>query len=201
MFKRVVMVLAALMLLTSIGFAQDNTKVVVDKSMLTPEQLAKVQMAQTTEQVQHVAEQVQEVGKFAGVGKEIGEAVNGSLSAITENANKFANTKVGVFTMWIVAFKVLGDNVIRLGLSLICMILFTGIFTWIWGKNFIPRRILSEEIEGPDKTKTKKYVLFPTNLDERRNEYSFSIRNERTTYVVIYVLLMLITLGFGGCNI
>lgn len=196
---RIALVAVTLLTVTTAAFAQDANKVVVDKSLLTPEQMAKVKAAQTVEQVTQVADQVQQVGKYAGLGKEVGEAVNGSLSAITDNANKFANTKVGTFTMWIVAFKVLGVQAIRLSLALIFMTVFTCVFLWIWGQNFIPRRILAEETEGPDKTKTRKYVLFPKDLDDRRNEYSFSIRNERTTYVVIYVILMLITLGLGGC--
>ncbi len=175
LFKRVVLTLVMLLAFATVAFAQDPNKVVVDKSMLTPDQLAKVQTNQTIEQVK-------QVGQFAGLGKEIGEGVNGALSAITDNANKFANTKAGEYTMWMVAFKILGKDAIRLGLSLLFAAVFTVVFVWMYSRNAIPRRMLIEQT-GKD----------------RKWEYIRADSDAQVFYSVAYAVLMLIALAVGGC--
>lgn len=165
----------ALLTIASTASAQNPDQVVVDKSLLTKEQLAKVQ-------VNNTLEQVQQVGQFAGVGKEISDAVNGSLAGITDQTNRFANTRVGTYTMWIVAFKVLGDRAIRLGLALLFGIVITPIFIWAFSRNAMTRRILVE--------KTGKDRKWETVSPE---PYA------QVTYGLVYVGLMLIALATGGC--
>lgn len=64
------------------AFAQDENKVLVPKSMLTEKQLAEAEKGDLKTNVH----------EWAGLGREVGEAVNSSLSAITEQANAFAKT-------------------------------------------------------------------------------------------------------------
>lgn len=74
----------------------------IPDSLLTPEQKAVIS-AKTTRQV---------TSEWVGIGKEVGEAVNSSMSAITQQTNNFANTPVGHYVLWIVAYVVLKKLII-----------------------------------------------------------------------------------------
>src|SRR5205807_1312407 len=78
--------------------------VTIPKSQLTPEQLQKVQQEQ-------LDEKIKTYGKWVGIGKEVGVAVNSSLESITNQADHFAKTGVGKFTMVLVTWKVIGTMV------------------------------------------------------------------------------------------
>lgn len=107
------------MLMVALLQAPDSM-VVVPRSSLSPAQLEQL----TTDQ------RTRNYGKWVGLGKEIGEAVNGSLSAITTQANNFANTGVGKLTVFLVVWKVIGRQFTQLvfgtGFFIVAMIL------WIW---------------------------------------------------------------------
>lgn len=94
----------------------------IPDSLLTPEQRAfvKAEELKTT-----MSTTQQATSSWIGVGKEIGEAVNGSMSAITENTNKFANTPVGKYTMFIVAFYVFKSSASAILLA------FSSFFLWV----------------------------------------------------------------------
>src|SRR3990167_10096299 len=80
-----------------------DEQVQVPRSSLTAQQEAdlKLQEAET---------KIEIAGKWVGLGKEVGEAFNGALSALTNQADKASKTNIGQFAMFIVAFKVLGDR-------------------------------------------------------------------------------------------
>ena len=162
MFKRV-MTFALLMstVFAAAALSQTTTdnsnKVVVDRSILTADQLRQVQTSQTLDQVA-------QIGQYAGLGKEIGEGVNGALSAITDNANKFANTKVGVYTMWLVAYKVVGGRALRFVVGGIMLLLMFPTLVWAFRRNAIVRPILSKEIFDPTtKARTREFRTYEPN--------------------------------------
>ena len=107
MFRKVILFAVMIMVIINVStvFAQTQTseKIIVDTKDLPPGVVEQLKTKQ----------QIERLGKFAGVGKEIGEAVNSSLEAITDNADKFAKTRVGVFTMVLVAYKIIGKDLIQ----------------------------------------------------------------------------------------
>lgn len=147
-----VMVLVLFMLFAGNIFAQQRQQpekmVMVPESALTPEQKAEIE-------AQNLEKKIQRYGKWVGMGEEIGKAVDGSLSAITKQAVDFSNTSLGRFTMFLVAWKVIGKDFIQFIVGL--LLLAIGIPLWIWSyrKTCIPRRIVTEETaEG-----VKKYQI------------------------------------------
>ena len=46
--------------------------------------------------------------QYVGLGHEVGVAVNDAMSAITEQANKFASTEVGQMVKWIILIQLVG---------------------------------------------------------------------------------------------
>lgn len=94
----------------------DTGMVSIPRSALTPQQLKQIE--------------VHEAGAWVGLGKEVGEAINSSLSAVTDNTAKFADTQVGKFTMFIIAWKVLGNDF--MGVVWAFFLALLGFPTLIW---------------------------------------------------------------------
>jgi len=123
---------AVLGLVLSAGIqADDQEKVTVPKSMLTKEQLGQLNQGNLRDNV----------SAWAGVGKEVGDAVNSSLQAITTQSNNFAQTGVGKVTMAIVVWKIFGDQLIHVIGGAIEVVLFAPIWIWSYRKTCMTRSI------------------------------------------------------------
>ena len=129
--------LALLLFLAMPAFAQDEEKVTIPKSILTKEQLSQLNQKNLRENV----------SSWAGVGKEIGEAVNSSLQAITTQSNNFAQTSVGKLTVILVIWKVIGDQFLHIIVGLLELLIFIPL--WIWSYR---RTCITRAIKMPDKT-------------------------------------------------
>lgn len=142
-------VLVALMLAASTLQAQKDTgTITVPRSSLTKEQLAKLEAS----------------SNWAGLGAEIGAAVNSSLKAVTEQTAKFADTKVGKITMFVVVWKVIGKEI--LGIFFALSILFIGFPILIWSyRKYIPHTIIIKKTIDANKVKTNEYKLIDADTD------------------------------------
>jgi hypothetical protein len=125
--------LFALMPLASI--AQDDTKVLVPKSMLTQDQIDNATKGDLKSNVH----------EWAGLGKEVGEAVNQSLSAVTDQANTFAKTGVGKLTVLLVVWKVIGDQAVHLLVGLLELLVFLPLWIWSYRSTCVSRRFKIEK--------------------------------------------------------
>jgi hypothetical protein len=92
--------------LASMGYSRE-----VPDSLLTPDQLAKMN---TSTKVEDAKANVAVASAYIGLGHEVGVAVNDAMSAITEQANKFAGTEVGQMVKWIILYKICKSPVIAL---------------------------------------------------------------------------------------
>lgn len=140
-------VLAGLLL---IGFthsvsAQQQTQeetVVVKKSDLTADQLAKVQS-------QQIKETLNQYSEYAEMGRGIGLAVGESLKAVKDVAVDFSKTEVGKFTMFLIAWKIMAKDIIDMGDKIVGYLLgfplfFIGgmVMIWSYRRQCLPRRVL-----------------------------------------------------------
>src|SRR5271157_4940498 len=115
---------------------QPEEQVSVPKSMLTKDQLDAIAQ-------QNMKDKVERYGKWVGIGHEVGQAVNESLSAITTQANNFAQTPVGKWTIVVVIYKVIGQQLT--GLIIGVGTLLIGLPLWIWSyRKYLPHRIVTE---------------------------------------------------------
>lgn len=132
-FRIVLALLVALALLVfapAIQAQQPEKMVSIPEAQLTDSQKATVVQ-------RDMQTRVDQYGKWVGLGDEVGKAVNGGLSAVTTQANNFAQTPVGKWTMFVIIFKVLGEKVIQylVGISMFII----GIPLWIWSyRRFLP---------------------------------------------------------------
>lgn len=92
-------------IILSIGLSVSSAVEIPD-SLLTSDQKAFV--SQKTTQAS--------VSGWVGIGKEVGDAVNSSMAAITTQTNNFANTPVGKYVLWIVTYTVLKNLIIAIAL-------------------------------------------------------------------------------------
>jgi hypothetical protein len=147
---RIFLVVLVLLLMVSPVVAQqtqatDDETITVKKSSLSPGELSKLE----------TQEKIESYGKWVGMGNEVGKAVNSSLGALTTNADKFAKTGVGKFTMFMVAWKVLGADLIQLLIGLLLFVVGLPILLWIYKTSVCGHSVLDKILA--DGTKVYKY--------------------------------------------
>ena len=156
--KYFTMFLAMVMLLVTTNvLAQQQgqtNKIVVDKSLLTPEQIAQAEAQATLDRTKSTVEQA---GEWVGLGKEIGSAVDGALSALTERTDQFAKTDVGKFTMFLVAYKVIGTDLIQAAVGIPLFLVIVVIFIWLTRRNCMCRRYLKRKEVDKDGKVTREW--------------------------------------------
>lgn len=136
--KKLFILLFVFSFFQSICYAQTQPveTVTIPKSELTSTQLAKI----TTEEQ---LAKVETYGKWVGAGKEVGVAIREALLSVVDVADKFGNTKVGEFTMYMVAWKVMGIDFVRIFLGIIfAMVVTTIIFKSL--RKMYPHKILTK---------------------------------------------------------
>lgn len=114
--------------------AQQEEKVTISKSQLTSDQLKKLEEDEMIKKLENY-------GKWVGIGGEIGTAVRESLMGVVDVADKFGNTNVGKFTLVMVAWKIIGEDLIRIILGIIFLILFNIVFFKNYNNKFNIQKI------------------------------------------------------------
>lgn len=170
--------------------AQNDTMVSVPISKLTVQQKAELSS-------QALSDKVAGVGKYAGVGKEIGEAVNSGLQAVTANASAFADTRVGKFTMFVIAWKVMGNDLSRVFFAIMFGVIGVPLWAWSYYKNVVPKRILKEEKKLPDGTKVKTYEMFePAETKGYGENLSQKTGYQFMYFAALFILLIVVVAVF-----
>lgn len=145
---------------------EEMVTVTIPKSSLTPQQ------QQTVKQ--------QEIHNWVGIGKEVGEAVNSSLQAITTQSNNFAQTGVGRLTVAIVIWKVIGDQVVHIFGGIVELLIFLPIWIWSYRRMCLTRRFKT----GKDTWQVVEY----------RDTSGPDAPSPRTTHVLIAIGIVAIVL-------
>jgi hypothetical protein len=158
-----------------------NDKVTVNLSDLTPEQRLKIEAQQKLEvanaQIEELQKKIDTYGKWVGVGGEIGTAVKEGLTAVVDVADKFGKTDVGHFTMVMIAWKVVGRDVVKIVLGLFFFIVLTLVIIKVYRRVVIARSVL---VENPGFLKyPKKYEVVKSELD-----------SEGTVWMTVILLLV-----------
>lgn len=103
---------------------QQDDRIVVSASDLPASVLEEIKKKKELENIEY---KVQSYGKWAGMGEEIGTAVSGALTAVKDVSIEFADSDLGHFTMLMVAWKVMGIDVVRIVIGV--FLIFLG---WIF---------------------------------------------------------------------
>lgn len=122
-FVTIVLAIIAVAFIPNTSTAQTTTQSQVgtytlDVNQLSPQARAEIEnQMKTTEMVK----KIEQYGKWAGVGKEVGIAINEGLTAVVDVADKFGKTNVGQITIGLIVWKVIGKDIVRLIIGLIIL--------------------------------------------------------------------------------
>ena len=119
--------LILLLMVLTIGTLFSQETVTLNVADLTQSQLEQIKSKKTESPD---LTNVETASKYIGLGKEVGIAINEGLNSTIDAANKFGNTRVGTFTMNILAWKLLGKDITRVVLSV--LLLFSSIWLLIY---------------------------------------------------------------------
>ena len=115
-----------------------NELITIPRHMLSEQQVLQSQNASN----------IAAAGQYAGLGKEIGVAVSESLSAVTDETAKFAETDVGKVTMAVVVWKVLGEDILGAFVGIPFMVFSLLVITVSYFKTCRVRRVLVSNVKG-----------------------------------------------------
>jgi hypothetical protein len=160
MKKSILVILLFSLLFTNQLLAQEQPMVSIPANQLTEQQKKQLEQKQT----------IETVSSWTGVGKELGDAVNGAVGALTKHAVDFSETKLGTFTMFLIAYKVLGRDILRLLIGLPLIFFLTVIFVIVVYKNGLRKRVLYKE-EVYNKGKEDEYT--EKKYETLEPEYTF----------------------------
>jgi hypothetical protein len=88
--------------------------------------------------------------QWIGIGREIGTAINEGLGAVVDKAEKFGTTKVGTFVMFMVAWKIIGRDVLGVVLGVPFLIAGWGVILYLCRRMFFGYRVI-DRVEGRTK--------------------------------------------------
>jgi hypothetical protein len=150
--------------------AQTAQQVTVDYSDLTPTQQAQYNADKLiTEQKAQLAvaeKKIEQFGDWVGVGGEVGKAIEEGLSAVVNVADEFTGTDVGKFTMILVAWKVMGKDVVKILLGMFFFGVMTLLVIRIYRNSVQSRRkLVLKTPQGFWKRSVKKYEIVDSKLD------------------------------------
>ncbi len=156
--KKTIISIVLGLIFTISGYSQNvpnpDEEITIKKSDLSTEQLAEI-LAE--KQLQEMQKKVETYGNWVGVGGEVGTAVKEALLGVVEVSDKFGKTDVGKFTMIMVAWKIIGKDIIRILLGLIFIIVFVILLNRSY-RTYTVRRIVTES-NGWKFWLPKKYTL------------------------------------------
>jgi len=152
--KKLFLIFAAILMSASI-FAQSTSVT------LTPEQIAKLdpttKAAIAALQTEARTDQIISTGsKWVGLGKEIASAVNETAKGVAMTASDFAETPLGKYTLILIAYKVIGTDLIQIVFGILWLIIIICISLYLYRNNsarsVIIKRTWNKEFHKFDKT-------------------------------------------------
>ena len=147
--------------------------VAVGQTTLTQEEINQlpIEMQNKIKEVKtkdEVEKQIEDVGKWANLGKEVGVAVNESLSAVTKTATDFSHTGLGKLTIALVVYKVIGRDILHYFIGFVFLVFSIFLYRFIHKKFCVPQKILDEEVYNEETKKTSKSWSYekPEDMEE-----------------------------------
>lgn len=172
-----------------------NETVVIKKSDLTTEQLAKVQSQQIKETLGAYAE-------YAEMGRGVGLAVGESLKAVKDVAVDFSQSDVGKFTMFLIAWKVMAKDVLNMGDTVFGYLVGIPFLTLSlllcavsYYRQCMPRRVLVEKGPGLWIWRSKKFEIFDPAKREGKVGQDDQVAIHGAAAVVLIVIGSVMTFG------
>lgn len=111
------------------------------------EQMVTVPRTWVQPERQFQAQSQAQISHYIGIGKEIGEAVKNGLESVVDVSNKFANTPVGHFTMAMIAWKILGRDLLHVVIGIPLYIILLSVWVY-FARRFYFGRWVKRYVDG-----------------------------------------------------
>ena len=143
-------------------------------SYMTPEQRAKYEAdlklaeleAQKDMEIAKLENKIKQYGDWIGVGGEVGQAIEEGLSAVVGVADEFGKTDVGKFTLVLIAWKVMGKDIVKILLGIVFFSVLVFLLSRFYRRTVADRRVCVEVTpQGLWKRNIKKYEMVESELD------------------------------------
>lgn len=129
------------------------------------QKLAELQKIKDLE-IERLEGKIKQYGDWVGVGGEVGQAIEEGLTAVVDVADKFGKTDVGKFTMVLIAWKVMGKDIIKIILGLLFFGVLVFMLSRYYRRTIADRRILVKRTpQGVWKRDIKEYEVVESSLD------------------------------------
>ena len=163
-----------------------------DMDKLTDVQKAELalQVAKQVEESKATVQNPKQVKEWVSYGTEIGQALAGTARELGVVANEFIKTPAGQLTMGMIIWKVMGHDIVHVGLALIMF--FTLIPGWIYMFNrlCVVKGYEYQQYEEDGKPKTRKVkVYYNTGRDD--------IDGTRVMMMIVLAVLLLAIILIG----
>lgn len=148
-----------------------------------PDELVTVPKKYVNAEHLNQAQNQNRVSQYIGIGKEVGEAVKNGLESVVDVSNKFASTPVGQFTMVMIAWKILGKELLHLVVGIPVYIVLLSLWVHFARRLFFGRWV-KRYVDGK-----KQHVFDPP--------YDFETRDAKAGMTVM--MLIAATIINVGC--
>ena len=157
--------------LTSMIFAQVDDRMIVNEKDLPPDLVRELKEKKKQKEVK---EEISDYSEYIGMGKEIGMAISEGLKAVVTEAEHFGNTNVGLFTMIMIAWSIIGIDIVQILLGI--PIYFVGIFLLIryYRLNYSRFKMVKSS-KGFFLWATKEYELVEPNNYSNTDDASLTV--------------------------
>lgn len=156
---RRMIVIVSFLLGISLANAQ---QVQVDASKLSPAAKAEVEQLASQDATVRAASQ------WVGLGREVGEAIGGGLEALKTTTFEVADHKVGKFTMFVIAIKLIGNKIVGFIMGPFILIFGWTTIIWSYRRACLKRSVLSKVTTEGGKTVKEYMILDPLAEANRR---------------------------------
>ncbi|MFA4942056.1 MAG: hypothetical protein WC564_00240 [Patescibacteria group bacterium] len=129
--------------------------------------------------------QVKTADKVVGISREIGIAMNEALTAITKHSEQLAHTNVGMFTLAMVAWKIMGRDFTGLLFGIPILFILFYMFRHYWSKNGVP---FLKEKKVADEEGGVKTITY-----ERVAKYEWP----QIVFTIVFLLFYFLTVGLA----
>ncbi|MFA4942057.1 MAG: hypothetical protein WC564_00245 [Patescibacteria group bacterium] len=148
-----------------------------------------------------VESDLEKIGQYVSIGKEIGGAIDTSLGAIAYQADNISKTFVGKFTMVMIAWKLVGKDFKDKVIDVFALVLFIIFWSWSFRRNFARRRVpikvkLTPWVPWFKKFRRRKVLeseLFEFDFDDADDEGKTSYIAHLVVGIIVVIIMSLIT--------
>ena len=135
--------LILILLVSTITFSQIDDRMIVNESDLPPDLVKELKQKKNQE---NSKSELENYAEYIGVGKEIGIAISEGLKAVVDEAEHFSETNVGLYTMALIAWAIVGNDIVQILIGVPLLLLGLFLILRYYRKTFLPqKRVIKSE--------------------------------------------------------